>query len=135
MQRPPCLGTPTRQTTPPPGRHTPRQTSPRAHTPRQTSPWADNPPPNTATAADGTHPTGMHPCFKSGSNCGSLLHIYLVSGKQDSPPGGVTGECSHTRVPGCPRDGNSDSLQPQPGHRSKPAKDKNVVLKKSFSLQ
>ena len=32
----------------------------------QTLPWADTPPPpnQTATAADGTHPTGMHSCFK-----------------------------------------------------------------------
>ena len=34
----------------PPGRH---------HHPRQT------PPPETATAADGTHPSGMHSCFES----------------------------------------------------------------------
>ena len=30
--------------------------------PRHTPPWADTPPP-TATAADGTHPTGMRSCF------------------------------------------------------------------------
>ena len=35
--------------------------------PRQTPPWADTPPgrhslPETATAADGTHPTGMLSC-------------------------------------------------------------------------
>ena len=32
------------------------------HTPRQTPPWADNVPPM-ATAADGTHRTGMQSCF------------------------------------------------------------------------
>ena len=26
------------------------------------NPWADTLPPDTATAADGTHPTGMHSC-------------------------------------------------------------------------
>ena len=30
--------------------------------PRQTSPRADTPPPVTTTAANGTHPTGMHSC-------------------------------------------------------------------------
>ena len=61
------------------GRHPPRQTPPwadnpwadtpswadipRADTPRQTSPWADHPQ-QTATAADGTHPTGMHSCIQ-----------------------------------------------------------------------
>ena len=38
---------------PPPGRHPP---------PGKTHPWADTP--LRATAADGTHPTGMHSCFK-----------------------------------------------------------------------
>ena len=33
------------------------------YTPRQTLPWADTPQ-QTATAADGTHPTGMHSCYK-----------------------------------------------------------------------
>ena len=36
--------------------------TPWADTPRQTPPWADTPLP-AATAADGTHPTGMHSCF------------------------------------------------------------------------
>ena len=41
------------------GRHLPRQTPP-----RQTPLWADPPSPSEmATAADGTHPTGMHSCF------------------------------------------------------------------------
>ena len=35
------------------------------HTPGQTHPWQTPPPPPTATAADGTHPTGMHPCLTS----------------------------------------------------------------------
>ena len=56
-----CLGRhPPWQTPPlgrhPLGRHPPGQTSPA----RQTPPWADIPP--MATAADGTHPTGMHSC-------------------------------------------------------------------------
>ena len=54
---------PIRQTHPL-GRHTPR-----AHPPRQTHPWAHTPldrhtTPGMATAADGTHPTGMHSCNK-----------------------------------------------------------------------
>ena len=40
-----------------------RGVHPQADTPGQTPPWqADNPPPQMATAADGTHPTGMHSC-------------------------------------------------------------------------
>ena len=36
---------------------------PGRHPPGQTSPWADTPPrQQTATAADVTHPTGMHSC-------------------------------------------------------------------------
>ena len=47
-----------------PWTHTPTQDT---HTPgrnpsRQTPPWADTPP-QTATEADGTHPTGMHSCY------------------------------------------------------------------------
>ena len=64
---------PLRQT--PPGRHPPRQTPPRETPPRQTPPPGQMPPRQTsppgrhppsqvtATAADGTHPTGMHPCL------------------------------------------------------------------------
>ena len=42
---------------------------PRANTPQgadtpPSHPGADTPPGETATAADGTHPTGMHSCFK-----------------------------------------------------------------------
>ena len=46
-----------RQISPPPA-ITPGQTHP-----TQTPAWADPPPDQTATAADGTHPTGMHSCF------------------------------------------------------------------------
>ena len=38
----------------PPGRHPPRADT--------LPPRADTPPPETATAGDGTHPTGMHSC-------------------------------------------------------------------------
>ena len=65
----------------PPGRQTPPgKTHPGRHTP-----WVDTPPlgrhtssgqtppspppPEKATAADGTHPTGMHSCFKIESIC------------------------------------------------------------------
>ena len=56
----------------PQGRHlpwaAPWQTPPWADTPRQTTPWAqppgETPHKQTATAADGTYPTGMHSCFK-----------------------------------------------------------------------
>ena len=47
----------------------PGRALPRADTPRQTPPWTDTrmgrppPPYQTATAADFTHPTGMHSCF------------------------------------------------------------------------
>ena len=46
----------------PPGRHPARQTHPgQAHTPPGQTP----PPQETATAADGTHRTGMHSCLTS----------------------------------------------------------------------
>ena len=56
--RPPWADTPRRH---PPGRHLPRQTPPGRHLPWADTPRADtpNPAPPTATAADGTHPTGM----------------------------------------------------------------------------
>ena len=49
-------------------KHPPGQTPPARHSPRQTLSWAHTPPgrhphPMTATAVDGTHPTGMHSCF------------------------------------------------------------------------
>ena len=69
---------------PPSGRHPPGQTVPSGQTPPQTSPypvhagihthtvlpsacWDTHPHPLTpaATAADGTHPTGMHSCLKN----------------------------------------------------------------------
>ena len=53
--------------------HHPAQTPPWVDTPPQTpprqTPWVNtpgqtpDPPPETATAADGTHPTGMHSCY------------------------------------------------------------------------
>ena len=59
----------------PPGADTPRSRPPRSRHPpgadtpqEQTSPGADTPPPGeTATAADGTHPTGMHSCLMESS--------------------------------------------------------------------
>ena len=45
--------------TPSLGRHPPKQTPPRQTPPNQTPPSF----PKTATAADGTHPTGIHSCF------------------------------------------------------------------------
>ena len=45
--------------TPPPGADTPPGAE--THPPEQTLPWRRHPPPqDTATDADGTHPTGMH---------------------------------------------------------------------------
>ena len=50
----------------PRGRH-PRGRHPQADTPQAETPWADTPgrhsPGQTATAADSTHPTGMHSCW------------------------------------------------------------------------
>ena len=54
----------------PQSRHPPKQTPPGADPPADTlqqtpPPGANTPPPGeTATAADCTHPTGMHSCFK-----------------------------------------------------------------------
>ena len=54
----------------PPGRHPPPLgRHPQADTPWTDTPlgrrplWADTPHPSTATAADGTHPAGMHSCY------------------------------------------------------------------------
>ena len=63
--------TPSRKTspgqTPPTGGHSQQADIPRA----DTTPRADNPPPRQmATAADGTHPTGLHSCF-------TCVHISL----------------------------------------------------------
>ena len=50
-------------TTPPPGRHLPPGRHPQAD-PRQTHTHPGRHPlPQTATAVDGTYPTGMHSCF------------------------------------------------------------------------
>ena len=68
-QTPPWADTPPVQTSPL-GRHShpPRQTPPSGRQP----PWADTPSPReTATAADGTHPTGMHLV------CLSALSVHL----------------------------------------------------------
>ena len=51
----------------PPGQTHPGQTPPAPTPPRTEPPWADTPsladtPTPTATAAEGTHPTGMHSC-------------------------------------------------------------------------
>ena len=53
--------TPPRQT--PPGRNPPRQTLPGQTTPQPATPRQTPPPQETATTADGSHPTGMHSCF------------------------------------------------------------------------
>ena len=58
-------------------RHPPptRQPCPGPGTPReQTPPRTRHPPRETATVADGTHPTGMHSCFKMW-----LLNKFFVS--------------------------------------------------------
>ena len=76
---PPGADTPQEQT-PPKSRHPPEQTPPGQTPPKSRPPKsrhpqgrhppksrhpprADPPPPDTATAADGTHPTGMHACW------------------------------------------------------------------------
>ena len=67
-QSPPWADPPPKQTTPPPhvdmtpGRHSPGQIPP-GWTPLLGRPPGQTPPsPETATAADGTHPTRMHSC-------------------------------------------------------------------------
>ena len=69
---PPRAGTPWEQTPPrsgtPPNQAPPGSRHPLEHTPPQTrnTPRSRQPPPpgaETATAADGTHPTGMHSCW------------------------------------------------------------------------
>ena len=45
------------------GRHPPGQTPPQADTPLGRPPGQITPPQQTATAAHGTHPTGMHSCY------------------------------------------------------------------------
>ena len=48
--------------------------------------WADSPPPGqtqhpptTATAADGTHPTGMHSCFYCGDSMEHISTPFFIS--------------------------------------------------------
>ena len=55
------------------GRHPPRQTPPRQMPPGQTLP--PPPSPETATVADGTHPTGMHSCFVLNLTLPYVWHI------------------------------------------------------------
>ena len=66
----PLRQTPPRQTPLPLGRH-PQADTPGRHPPGRRTPPADTypaptpHPPEAATAADGTHPTGMHSCFNT----------------------------------------------------------------------
>ena len=69
------------------GRHPPDRYHPGRHPPRQTQhpSWADTPqadtPPHTqmATAADGTHPTGMHSCWNLISSKHNMTGIVISS--------------------------------------------------------
>ena len=57
----------------------------RRHLTGQTLPCADNlPPQQKATAADGTHPTGMHSCSNIGPDI-SMSFGLLVRVKTDTP--------------------------------------------------
>ena len=47
------------------GVYTDRQTPPSRHSTLCRHPPLPSPPPQMATAADGTHPTGMHSCYKN----------------------------------------------------------------------
>ena len=60
-----------------PSRHFPQQT-PLADTPLPSACWDTPPPPPVATAADGTHPTGMHSC------------LWLNLGQLGTDPGNFT---------------------------------------------
>ena len=70
-RHPPPANTPHRQT--PPG-----QTPPRADIPpgRHTS-LVRCPPQQTTTAADGTHPTGMHSCYRLQGNWGKVMFLHV----------------------------------------------------------
>ena len=83
---PPLAGTPPGQVHPsrqvhPPGRYSPRagtppgQVHPPASTPPSRYPYS---PRQTATVADGTHPTGMHYCIKV-FNCFVFLGLSTVT--------------------------------------------------------
>ena len=81
---------------PPPGADLPEQTSPLEQTPPRSRqppeqtppapPGSRHPPKETATAADSTHPTGMHSCCKMNLN----LHIFLTATVSDSAEFAVT---------------------------------------------
>ena len=58
-QTPPRADTPQRADTPPQEQTPP----PKSRPPKSRHPPRSRPPRDTATAADGTHPTGMHSCF------------------------------------------------------------------------
>ena len=80
---------PSWQTAPlPPGRHTLGNHSP-----------ADIPP-EMATAADGTHPTGMHSCLKFSQNFLSKawLKMFLIDKHHRTFYGSVRSECSSCRI-------------------------------------
>ena len=62
----------------PPGRHPPGQTLFRQTPPGQTPPWADTPP-ETATAADGTHPTAFLFSVKISALTDALLENSLLN--------------------------------------------------------
>ena len=64
---PPRADTPQKQT-PPPRADTPQKQTP---TKSRHPPKEADPPRDTATAADGTHPTGMHSCFE----CAGFRHL------------------------------------------------------------
>ena len=66
--------------------------------------WADTPPPpQTATAADGTHPTRMHSCHN--------IHVYFSALSSSRPTSGGSssrpGSSSSRRAPPVPRPGSA----------------------------
>ena len=63
----PSLGADTPQSRDPPGADTPPSRHPPGsrHPPRSRPPGSRHPPGETTTAADGTHPTGMHFCLSN----------------------------------------------------------------------
>ena len=65
---------------PPGSRHPPgADTPPRSrHPPGQAPPRSRHPPQQTATAADGTHPTGMHSCCESKTHVIRKMFAYRV---------------------------------------------------------
>ena len=84
---PQCRDTP-RADTPPPGADSPRAGTPREQAP----PWSRHPrdrhpPQQTATVADGTHPTGMHSFYKfvSARKHASDESTLLLKSRKTSP--------------------------------------------------